>query len=66
MKRVRGSALGRAFAAGLVVMGLASATVMADGTEELGPPSIAIASGSGIVAAGVGLDVQPGMLSIDV
>ena len=34
--------------------------VRADGTETLGPPSIAIADGSGIVAAGVGLeDVSP-------
>ena len=36
----------------------------ADGTETLGDPSIAIASGSGVVAAGTGLFVQPGTIDI--
>lgn len=41
--------------------------VWADGTETLGDPSIAIAQGTGIVAAGVGLqNTQPGAVSIDI
>jgi hypothetical protein len=40
--------------------------VFADGTETLGPPSIPIASGTGIVAAGTGLAEQPGTIEIDV
>ena len=44
-----------------------SSLVLADGTETLGPPSISIASGSGIVAAGAGLNyVQPGIINLDV
>ena len=48
---------------------LASLTLVneakADGTEELGPPSIDIESGSYILAAGTGLkDAQPGNISI--
>jgi len=39
----------------------------ADGTETLGAPSIAIASGTNIVAAGVGLaDGQPGEIAVEV
>ncbi len=38
----------------------------ADGTETLGPPSIATASGTGIVGAGAGLRDGPGMIDIDV
>jgi len=45
----------------------------ADGTETLGPPNIDIASGSGIVAAGVGFlgtafdgPGQPGTISVNV
>jgi hypothetical protein len=37
------------------LLGLSAARVLADGTETLGPPSIPIAEGTGIVAAGVGL-----------
>ena len=40
--------------------------VFADGTETLGPPSIPIASGTGIVAAGTGLVSQPGTIDITV
>ncbi|MGR9085984.1 MAG: hypothetical protein ACU841_02795 [Gammaproteobacteria bacterium] len=39
---------------------------LADGTETLGNPSIAIQSGSGIVAAGTGLLTQPGTIDINV
>lgn len=40
----------------------------ADGTEALGPPSIDIAEGSGILVAGTGLyeTNQPGQISIDI
>jgi hypothetical protein len=50
---------------GLAVV-FASAGVWADGTESLGTPSISIASGTGIVGAGVGLRDGPGTISIDV
>ena len=40
---------------------------IADGTEVLGPPSIDVAAGSGVVIAGVGLqDSQPGTININV
>lgn len=50
---------------GLVVM-LGLASVWADGTEMLGIPSIPIASGTGVTAAGVGLAAGPDTISIDV
>jgi len=57
----------RVLLACLMVIGLVSATAVADGTEELGPPvGITIEPGSGIVAAGVGLEALPGNLTIDV
>ena len=37
------------------LLGLPVERVLADGTETLGPPSIPIAEGTGVVAAGVGL-----------
>lgn len=53
--------------AGLLILGMAPASVLADGTEELGAPvGITIEAGSGIAAGGVGLDVQPGDLTVDV
>ncbi|MEZ4673619.1 MAG: hypothetical protein R2932_05155 [Caldilineaceae bacterium] len=39
---------------------------LADGTETLGPPSLTVASGTGIVAAGTGLVTQPGTINITV
>ncbi|MEM7119340.1 MAG: hypothetical protein AAF614_43395 [Chloroflexota bacterium] len=42
------------------------ATALADGEETLGPPSIDISQGTGIVAAGVGMHDQPGTLDIEV
>jgi hypothetical protein len=45
---------------------LGSVTVWADGTESLGTPSVLIASGTGIVGAGVGLRDGPGTIAIDV
>jgi len=50
----------------LALLALPSAVMFADGTETLGPPSIPIASGSGIVAAGTGLEAQPGTIAINV
>jgi len=41
-------------------------SALANGTETLGEPSIDIATGSGIVAAGTGLVDQPGFIVIDV
>ena len=42
--------------------------VLADGTETLGPPSIPIAAGTGVIAAGTGLidPTQPGTINITV
>ncbi len=50
----------------LLVSVVSVALVRADGTETLGTPSITIESGSGIVAAGTGLIMQPGTIDIDV
>ena len=50
----------------LALLALPSVVMFADGTETLGPPSISIASGSGFVAAGTGLETQPGSITIDV
>jgi hypothetical protein len=51
----------------LFLTALPSDRVFADGDETLGPPSIPIASGSGIVAAGVGLATsQPQTINIAV
>ena len=38
----------------------------ADGSETLGPPSIPIASGTGIVSSGTGLIDQPGTITIEI
>ena len=46
---------------------LPAATAWADGTETLGPPSIPIASGTGLAVAGVGLeDSQPRNINVAV
>lgn len=45
---------------------LASATAFADGSENLGPPSIPIASGTGIVIEGTGMLAQPGTINLSV
>ena len=46
--------------------GHSPASVEADGTEGLGAPSISVATGSGIVAAGIGLETQPGTIDVNV
>jgi len=58
---------------GLICFALASLALVnearADGTEQLGPPSIAIAQGSQIVVAGTGLNdplAQPGDITIEI
>ncbi len=50
----------------ILSLGITSARIFADGDETLGTPSITIASGSGIVASGTGLLVQPGIINLDV
>jgi hypothetical protein len=46
---------------------LLGAPALADGTESLGPPSIAIAAGTGVQVAGVGLDDgQPGNITFSI
>ena len=50
----------------LILLFISSAQVLADGNEELGPPSITIAEGTGLIAAGTGMVVQPATIQIDV
>lgn len=49
-----------------IFMGLSSQVVLADGTESLGTPSIAISEGTGIIANGTGLISQPGTIEITI
>ena len=49
---------------GALLCSVLAAPALADGTETLGPPSIPIADGTGLVAAGTGLVNQPGTLSL--
>lgn len=51
---------------GAVLTLLMSSVVLADGNETLGGPSIPIASGSGVVAAGTGLVTQPNTIDLTV
>ena len=62
MKRKRGVVASLLGGAALVTMGI----VWANGTEILGPPDIAIQSGTGVVSAGTGMIAQPGAINIDV
>lgn len=63
-------AVRRAVAAFVAIAGmglvLPAGPAGADGTEELGPPSIAIATGSGVVTEGTGMFVQPSVVNLDV
>jgi hypothetical protein len=43
-----------------------SGAVLADGTETLGTPSVAIASGTGLYANGTGMVSQPGVIAVNV
>ena len=65
MKRDRHFVL-TAMLVGALLIGLPAGSALADGDETLGPPSIAIADGTGVVAAGTGLFSQPGMIQVDV
>jgi hypothetical protein len=52
--------LGRLIAAGAAIAALTVApAALADGTETLGPPSVAIASGTDVLVAGVGTQTHP-------
>lgn len=54
-------------AAVAALLTIAAATpIFADGTETLGPPSIAIASGTGVASAGTGMKSQPGNMTVTV
>jgi hypothetical protein len=71
LRKTLGVQLWVPLAAALLLPFLGAPAAFADGTEQLGPPlGVSIASGSGIVAAGVGLSHagsgQPGTISIDV
>jgi hypothetical protein len=55
-----------ALLASSALVGLQGLAAHADGTETLGPPSIPLATGSGIAAGGIGLFTQPGTLKVDV
>lgn len=54
-----------ALAVGLLLAAMA-APALADGTETLGAPSIPVATGSGTVAAGIGLVAGPGTINVNV
>ena len=67
MKTIKGIRTKLLHALSLVLAVSIPGYVWADGTESLGTPSIAVASGTNIRGAGVGLeDGQPGNLSIDI
>ncbi len=51
---------------GLLLVGVTSVEVRADGSETLGPPSIAIAEGTDIVGDGIGMILQPATLTVNV
>jgi hypothetical protein len=67
MKTIKGRWMKLLLALSLALVVAIPASVWADGTETLGAPSIAVASGTSILGAGVGLeDGQPADLSIDI
>ena len=45
-----------------VALVVTTGNLLADGTEQLGTPSVAIQSGTGMVSAGTGTNAQPGIL----
>jgi hypothetical protein len=47
-------------------LALAASVALADGTETLGPPTIAISAGTGMYADGTGMISQPGSITLDV
>jgi len=53
--------------AAVLLLALGAQPALGDGTETLGPPTLPIASGSGIAIGGIGLaDAQPGNLGVSV
>jgi hypothetical protein len=62
---VRRAVAGLAAIAGIGLL-MPSSPVGADGTEMLGPPSIPIASGTGVVSEGVGMFTQPAVVAVNV
>src|SRR5688572_26625434 len=51
-------------ASSLALLGIVA--LVADGTEQLGPASIPIAAGTGMVSAGTGMNVQPSQITVEV
>ena len=49
-----------------VYLVLSSHAVFADGTENLGTPSIQISTGTGVIASGTGLVTQPATIDITI
>jgi hypothetical protein len=49
-----------------LILGVVVTAALADGTEQLGAPSIAIADGTGIAVGGTGLVSQPGTIDVEV
>lgn len=62
---VRRAIAGLAAIAGIGFL-MPSPPVGANGTEQLGPPDIAIASGTGVVSEGTGMFVQPSTVNLTV
>src|SRR5688572_968145 len=52
--------------AAVAAVALTNLSVIADGTETLGPASIPISTGTGILAAGTGLYTQPNTIELNV
>ncbi len=55
-----------AFLAVVMLAALGTQIVSSDGTEQLGTPSIAIADGTDVIAAGTGMLSQPGTIDLTV
>jgi len=51
---------------GIVAVATGWVRLRSDGSEILGTPSIAIASGTGVVSGGTGMVAQPGSITLDV
>ena len=66
LPRMHLTSLRSAMLASSLLFGLGASPAFAEGDNTLGAPSIAIASGSGVVTAGAGLDGGSGTISINV
>ena len=56
----------RVAATALIVVAAAGTTASADGTEQLGTPSIPIGDGTGVATGGTGMISQPAALTVEV